>query len=78
VRHSVETDIPGSPQLRGLDRYAPTAAAIGPVTVEGFARPPERNRPQRIAFTLRTVAVFPMTHHAECVALLTKTGFDLH
>lgn len=32
--------------------------------------PSERSRPQRIAFALRTVGVFPMTSHTECVALL--------
>ena len=27
--------------------------------------------------TLRAFDLFPMTHHVECVALLTKTGSDL-
>ncbi len=39
--------------------------------------PPERSRPQRIALTLILVGVFPMTHHVECVALLTQTGSHL-
>ena len=39
--------------------------------------PPERSRPQWIAFTLVIIGVFPMTHHVECVALLEKTGSDL-
>lgn len=39
--------------------------------------PPEPSRPQGIALTLRIISVFPMTHHVECVALLTKTGSDL-
>ncbi|WP_306459366.1 hypothetical protein [Aeromicrobium wangtongii] len=26
---------------------------------------------------LRAFALFPMTHHVECVAVLTKTGSDL-
>lgn len=39
--------------------------------------PPEHSRPQRIAPTLSAVDVFPMTHHVECVALLTKTRSDL-
>jgi hypothetical protein len=42
------------------------AAGQGPVS------PPERSRPQEIAFTLRTAGAFPMTHHVECVALLEK------
>ena len=28
---------------------------------------------QAIAFTLIAIDVFPMTHHIECVALLTRT-----
>ena len=32
----------------------------------------ERSCPQRIALTLRIIGVFPMTHHVECVALLTR------
>jgi len=28
--------------------------------------------------SLRAFDIFPMTHHVECVALLTKTGSDLH
>ena len=31
----------------------------------------ERSCRQRIAPTLRIIGVFPMTHHVECVALLT-------
>ena len=27
--------------------------------------------------SLRAFDLFPMTHHVECVALLTKTGVDL-
>jgi tRNA/tmRNA/rRNA uracil-C5-methylase (TrmA/RlmC/RlmD family) len=27
--------------------------------------------------SLRAFDVFPMTHHVECVALLTRTGSDL-
>jgi hypothetical protein len=37
----------------------------------------ERRCPQTIALTLRTIRVFPMTHHVECVALLERTGSDL-
>jgi hypothetical protein len=29
------------------------------------------------ALTLRTLGVFPMTHHVECVALLERTGSEL-
>ena len=36
----------------------------------------ERSCRQRIALTLRTICVFPMTHHVKCVALLEKTGSD--
>ncbi len=32
---------------------------------------------ERCRHTLNTIGVFPMTHHVECVALLTKTGSDL-
>jgi hypothetical protein len=32
----------------------------------------ERSCRQRIALTLRIIGVFPMTHHVECVALLTR------
>ena len=32
----------------------------------------ERSCRQRIALTLSTIGVFPMTHHVECVALLTR------
>ncbi len=32
---------------------------------------------QTIALTLRPIDLFPMTHHVECVALLTKIGSDL-
>jgi len=31
----------------------------------------ERSCRQRIALTLRTIGAFPMTHHVECVAILT-------
>ena len=37
----------------------------------GFAH--ERNCRQTSALTLNTLAVFPMTHHVECVAILTPT-----
>jgi len=29
-------------------------------------------QPQTIALTLRPIDLFPMTHHVECVALLTR------
>jgi hypothetical protein len=32
----------------------------------------ERSCRQRIALTLGTIGVFPMTHHVECVALLAR------
>ena len=32
----------------------------------------ERNRRQRIAFSLSDVGVFPVTHHVECVVLLER------
>ena len=32
---------------------------------------------QAIALTLWPIELFPMTHHVECVALLTKTGSEL-
>jgi hypothetical protein len=32
---------------------------------------------KRIALTLRTIGVFPMTSHVECVAQLVKTCSDL-
>ena len=39
--------------------------------------PQELSRPQRIAFVLSVRHPFPMTSHAECVALLEKVGSDL-
>ena len=36
----------------------------------------ESSRSLTIAFTLATIKAFPMTHHVECVALLTKAGSD--
>jgi hypothetical protein len=36
--------------------------------------PPARSRSQRIALTLSPIGGFPMTHHVECVALLTRSG----
>ncbi len=61
---------------------APYAAAV-PEHIEANARDESRlsgrNMPlvvaspaHRFAFTLRTVGVFPMTHHVECVALLER------
>jgi len=37
----------------------------------------DRSCRQTIALTLRSLRVFPMTHHVECVALLEKTDPDL-
>jgi hypothetical protein len=54
-------------------RAFPTAEAAG----QRLVSTAERSRRQRFAFTLRTVGVFPMTHHVECVALLTKSGSGL-
>jgi hypothetical protein len=34
--------------------------------------PHGRSRPQLIELTLSTIGVFPMTHHVECVAILTR------
>ena len=44
---------------------------------QGLVRPHARGRPQTIALRLTVMYVFPMTHHVECVALLTKSGSDL-
>ena len=44
---------------------------------QGLVRLHERKRAQRIAVTLRVMYASPMTHHVECVALLTRSGPDL-
>jgi hypothetical protein len=57
--------------LRNTAR-APAVPGGGIAAGQEPVPPPERSRPQRIAFTLRTVSVFPMTHHVECAAHLVK------
>ena len=48
----------------------PTAGATGIAAGQRLLWPHERSRPQRIAFALTSIGVFPMTSHTECVALL--------
>jgi hypothetical protein len=52
----------------------PTLARIpnGIAAGHALSRPPECRRPQRIALTLKVMHAFPMTHHVECVVLLTR------
>ncbi|HEY9566177.1 MAG TPA: hypothetical protein VIR30_20645 [Nocardioides sp.] len=56
---------------------SPTDASVDIIAGQRNSLAQEGRRSQRIAFTLATIKVFPMTHHVECVALLTKTGSDL-
>ena len=53
---------------------APAVLEHGIAAGQRPVSPSKRRRPQRIASTLRTVGVFPMTHHVECVALLRRVG----
>jgi hypothetical protein len=56
---------------------APAVPGGGIAAAQRPVSPPGRGRSQRIAFTRVIVCVFPMTMHAECVALLEKSGSDL-
>jgi len=78
---AAERDVVGHSPALGLGRtetaLAPAVPEGGIAAGQGPVSPPERGRPQRIAFTLVIVGAFPMTSHVECVALLEKTGPDL-
>lgn len=53
----------------------PSSTAQMSITAgQGLVSPGERSRSQPVAVTLTVMYVFPMTHHVECVALLTKNG----
>ena len=49
----------------------PSVLSTGIAAGQRLLWPNERSQPQGIALTLTTIGVLPMTHHVECVALLT-------
>ncbi|MEU4452993.1 hypothetical protein AB0F44_16795 [Nocardioides sp. NPDC023903] len=51
---------------------SPTDASVDIIAGQRNSLPQEGRRSQRIAFTLASIKVFPMTHHVEAVALLEK------
>jgi hypothetical protein len=60
--------------IRGGSQRAADATSVsgGNAAGQRLVSSAERSCRQRIALTLSTVGVFPMTHHVECVALLTR------
>ncbi|EFQ84175.1 putative 23S rRNA (uracil-5-)-methyltransferase RumA [Aeromicrobium marinum DSM 15272] len=73
------------PPRAGAKRVVEAVAALGPRTVVHVACDPAALARDLAGFAaagyrladLRGFALFPMTHHVECVALLIKTGSDL-
>jgi hypothetical protein len=52
----------------------PTNLSGRNVQVSGLDCSDERSFRQKIAVTLRTIGIFPMTHHVECVALVVPAA----
>ena len=62
----------GGPQ-RGTDA---TTVACDTCAGQRLFCSDERSCRQRIALTLRTISVFPMTHHVECVVILERASVE--